>query len=259
MIPTTIELEVTTLSPLHHGDLGPDTGNETLFRRMSVNGVPTPVVSGNSVGGILRRIVWRHVFDHHDLNRETVGKGPWDRLYGALANGGHYEKQEVRTDPEEQRQLRETLPPLSAFGAAMYDFGMSGNASFPILVPDTAEGEDPEELIELYSQARHVDRGDQDPKESGVTPMPTTMETLVTGTVLRGTILWTAKPWSEAEVGCIVFGLNRLTRLGGKSRVGLGRVEVEHDGQPELEGAFLGWLDQDSVRENLMRLAERLS
>lgn len=259
MNPTTINLTVTAKSPIVHGDFGPKIGNAIAFRRQEIRGVPTPVISGNALCGVIRRLIWRHVFEAQGLNRETMEARQWDRLYGALANGGHLEKAEVATDPDRQRELRQLLPPHSALGAALFSFMMAGNASFPNLVPITDD--DPELLIEEVGLARHVDRGEQDPKNSGVTPMPVEIETLKVGTVLTGQgggILWLAKPHTEAEVGCVVWALDRLSHIGGKGHVGFGRISVEHDGPAEAREAFETWVADPSVADVLRSLAESL-
>jgi len=257
MIPTRISVRMTATSPIIHGEFGPKIGNAIAFRRMELGGIPTPVISGNALGGLVRRLIWRHVFAAQGLDRETLGVKPWDRLYGALANGGHLEKAEVATDPDRQRQLRQTLPPLSALGSALYSFMMAGNASFPFLFPVTDQ--DPELLIEEIGLARHVDRGEQDPANSGVTPMPVTIETLKTGSVLAGEIFWLAKPFTDAEVGCVVWALDHLTHMGGKGHVGFGRVAVEHDGDPSAREAFEAWTADPATGDHLRALAESLA
>jgi len=255
--PTTIKLRLEALSPIVHGDIGSGKiGNAMAFRRMEIRGVPTPVISGNALGGMLRRIIWRAAFDRFGIDRTNMETKQWDRLYGSLANGGHLEKSEVATDPNRQRELRQILPPLSALGAALYSFMMAGNASFPFLFPETDL--DPELLIEEVSLARHVDRGEQDPEQSGVTPMPVTIETIKTGTVFSGEILWLARPHSPAEVGCVVWALDRLAHIGGKGHVGFGRVRAEHDGDQATAAAFEEWLADQTVPAFLRALAAEL-
>lgn len=256
MIPTKIELRITAISPLIHGSFGPKVGNATPFRRIETPKGPTPAISGNALGGILRRIVWRHAFDAAGLSRETVEARAWDRLYGALANGGHLEKSEVATNPDRLRSLRRTLPPLSAFGAAMYSYMLAGNASFPFLLP---EGDDPELLTEEVNLARHVDREQQDPEVSGVTPMPTTFETLRVGTILTGSVLWLARPYTTAEVGCVVWALDQLVTIGGKAHTGFGRISVDHDGDRSTTQAFLDWCQAPETADALRALAAELA
>lgn len=257
---------VKCLSPLAHGAFGPSSGNEVQIRRMTlvgVSGMPrVPCVSGNALRGVLRRLIFRDLFGKCEANRDAIPSPAWDRLYAALANGGHLEKSETRVDPDERRRLRASLPPLSLFGAALYSYMLPGHMSVGILWPWCEETEaagvvdsegdlvPAEDLVDEVSHVRHVDREEQDPELSGVTPMPTTMETLATGTILESRVIFADHSTAE-ERGCLAYGLDRLAALGAKSASGLGRVEVSHDGDPDDLAAYLAWRDAatpDTIR-----------
>lgn len=241
--PLTIRLD----APLHHGAFeSGDTGNAVLFRRMPLAADPAigiPVVSGNALRGALRRVVMRDLLALCGLRLGALPPIAWDRLYAAVANGGHLESAETRTDPEGQRVIRDAVPALSVFGAALYSWMLAGRVSVGWLWPRCQEtvaagicapsdnGADmpsAEELITEVTLVRHVDRDQQDPARSGVTPMPVTVEALVPGVELVGSIVQLAR-LSPAEIGVVGWGLDQLVALGAKSGAGFGRVTIAHD------------------------------
>lgn len=258
-------------SPLVHGAFGPDTGNCTLFRRMTaiVDGrrMRIPAVSGNSLRGLLRREAMRHLFDGAGLN---MGNCPnWDRLYAALANGGTLQGAgESTVRPEETRKLREALPPLSVFGAALYNRLLPGRLAVDILWPECdetiamVESHLAEDLIEEVSQVRHVDRDEQDSGVSGVTPMPYTFETLVTGAVLIGGLSFGPSA-TAIEKGCVFYALGRIQTLGGKTSSGFGRVGLIEPTYDELDSwtaPYMEWCEGNLWgRDALLQLAESMA
>jgi len=257
-----IAISIRLLSPLAHGSFSDaSAGNMTLFRREPIVGLPgnprVPSVSGNSLRGILRRGVMRDVFARAGISRNAwmaEGRGrQWDRLYAALANGGHLEKPDASIDPVSFRQMRTNLPPLSVLGAAMYRWVLPGRTRFGWLWPVCSEtvaaglvegGEEPlidaESLMSETSLVRHIEREQHDPEQSGVTPMPTTTETLSAGTLLRGRVDFD-NGTSDVEKGVIAWGLGQITHLGGKGGAGFGMVRIEHDGDP---APYVAWLAQ---------------
>jgi hypothetical protein len=254
-----MKIVITCNAPLAHGSFGESAGNATLIRRMAIVSLPgmprVPVVSGNALRGTLRRLIMRELFATAGASRETIPSPEWDRLYAALANGGHLDGSETRVDPEALRTLRAACPPLSVFGAALYSHLLPGHMDVGILWPRcretlaaglVTEAQDvpAEDLVEEISHCRHVDREQQDPAVSGVTPMPTTVEVLATGAVLEGQITF-ARHATEIEQGAAQHALGMLGKLGGQSARGLGVVGVEYD--DEAEGAYLSWLQEHAA------------
>ena len=136
-----IELNIRLKSPLSHGAFsdGGSTGNAMQFRReplVGVSGNPrVPVISGNAIRGVMRRLIMRELFEKAQVTRDNIGelmpefKGSmraWDRLYAALAQGGTIEEAEKQVKPDQIRELRHILPPLSLFGSALYSCLVSG-------------------------------------------------------------------------------------------------------------------------------------
>jgi hypothetical protein len=264
---------VRCLAPLSHGAFGESAGNATLVRRMPIVSLPgmprVPCVSGNALRGVLRRAIMRDLLARCGLDRASLPAPAWDRLYAALANGGHLETSETGVDPDAIRELRASLPPLSALGAALYSWMLPGHLSVGILWPACAEtvaaglvldGPDPvlpaEDLVHELSHVRHVDREHQSPELSGVTPMPTTMEALATGTRLESRVTF-ARHATALERGAVAHGLSLVRALGGRSGSGLGSVDV--DWMPDHEDqlrAYLAWLaEPEPIADRLRRLA----
>jgi len=239
-----------TESPIHHGAFGADTGNAVLHRRVPLAAFPShpgvPAISGNALRGVLRRILMRDLFDLVTLSRTTAVEAgfslaQWDKLYAALANGGHLSSSETRTDPERIRALRDAVPALSLLGASLYSFMLAGRVSIGWMWPVCAETLDAgictgtapraagEDLLTEITLVRHIDREIQDPASSGVTPMPVTIEALVPGVELQGTIIC-LKAMTAIERGALAWGLRSVDAIGGKSSSGFGRVRVTVDG-----------------------------
>ena len=261
------------LSPLSHGafDAG-DIGNATPIRRLPIVSLPgrpeVPVLSGGALRGRMRRIVMRHLFDACDLSHATLPGREWDRLYAALANGGHLDGSEQTANPATRRALRAALPPLSLFGASLYTYMIAGRVSVGIAWPACQETVDAglvpmpaglpllpaEDLVAETSSTRHIDRDEHDPAVSGVTPMPVTIETLGTGTQLVSLVRY-APEATDVERAIIPWAIERLDSLGAKSGAGLGSVHVRCEGgSPD---AYSDWLrdQRDAAREALVELA----
>lgn len=258
-------ISITLRAPMSHGEFGAPTGNATQFRRIALRtGQRVPAVSGNALRGVMRRVVMRDMLAQAGL---SVGGPGWDILYASLVNGGHLEGSESALDPAHVRELREALPSLSLFGAALQTWMLKGRMRVGISWPQCAEtaaiglvapGNYPpaELLISEMSHVRHIDRDMQDPAVSGVTPMPTTMETLVAGTVLE-TMIGFDRNATALERSCAGWALNNIGALGGKSSVGLGLVEIKHDIDGTLYEAWRAEIGADSKRW-LTALTEKL-
>lgn len=237
------DITMTARAPLHHGAFGVDMGNAVLFRRMPLVQFPAhpgaPAISGNAVRGMLRRIVMRDLFERCGLSRLTIEGRAWDRLYAALANGGHLDSHETATDPGAHRTLRDSVPALSVFGAALYSYMLPGRVSvgwlWPVCAETAAAGlcdTEPgllgaEELLTEVALVRHVDREQQSTEQSGVKPMPVTVEALKPGTRLVGRITAQAE-LTDVEAAVLGWGLDQVRSIGAKSAGGFGAVDVRH-------------------------------
>lgn len=268
-----IRVSIRLMAPLSHGTFdASDIGNASAIRRepiVGLDGCPrVPVVSGNALRGRIRRVVMRDLLGRGKA-RERLTGARWDRLYAALANGGHLDRSEPSISPERIRALRESLPALSVLGSALYSWMLPGRCSVGLCWPVCAETISAgltvapdglpvlaaEDLVTEISHTRHIDRDEHDPAVSGVTPMPVTVEALCTGAVLQSDVLFEPAATS-VEQSVIAYGLDRLASLGGKAGAGLGRVEVTHDGDAS---PYEGWLGMvEDLDDRLCDLADTL-
>jgi hypothetical protein len=218
----------------------------------------------------MRRIVFRNLFDCASISREVLPGRQWDRLYAALANGGHLDSAERTVSPAALRDLRASLPPLSLFGAALYSYMLPGKMrvgwAWPVCRETIAAGlvqgisEDAAEaLVGETSTCRHVDREQQEPEQSGVTPMPVTIETLSTGAVLESEI-WLSSSCSPIEAGCAAWAIGQISHVGGKSGAGLGhvRVQIQDGPDPAVYEAWIATAGPTTARDALFSLAAAL-
>lgn len=255
-----VDCTIHLLSPMAHGTMGGDTGNAALVRRFQIlhNGEihRVPGVSAGALRGVVRRLLWREVFDACGLSADIVPD--WDRLYAALCNGGTIESAESRVDPATIRERRRALPVLSLLGAALYSSYMAGQARVSNALLDCSEigtgARSCWDLITEETRVRHVDREEQDTEVSGVTPMPTTVEAIMQGATLRAH----AHITGPLERSAWAHGLDLVTHLGGKAGQGFGEVRIEHTG----DGAeYVAWMDEhrDAVSGALLDLATQLA
>lgn len=266
-------------APLTHGDPGlSGMGNMSLIRRAKIGNLPglpeVPQVSGNALRGKLRRMLMRDTLDFCGLTRALFEEGgkarEWDRLYGALVNGGALKGKETRLKPEEARELREAIPPLSILGAAIWTTMLSGRLSvgpaWPVCAETVQAGlcegdalAQAWDLVEEASLVRHIDHDQMDasPEGADMTPMPYTFETLSAGVTLQSHIGELAR-LNDIEWGCVAHGLDLIDHLGGKGASGYGRVVIEHDGDAQ---PWLQWREANKERLTaaLVGLAERLA
>lgn len=239
-----VEFTIKTLSPLSHGAFseGCDTGNAMLFRRLTVvapsgRTVSVPAVSGNSLRGVMRRFLARELFTRLGL----AGKA--DALYIAVANGGAIGKSlDSYIYPQKVAAVRELVPPLSAFGAALYSYLLPGAANVSFAVLKCAEAGTGSlriaDLTEDLGFARHVDRTEVLTPED-IKPMPYTVETVASGAEFSCSVSFAA--WATGlDIACVFHALNGVSHLGGKSGSGFGQVELS---QTFDDSAYAEWLE----------------
>lgn len=265
----------TLLSPLHHGAFSDaDTGNLAPLRRVPLarDGVVTdiPCVSGNAIRGCARRLLARHLLDTTGVGPAVAGPEPYQRLYAALANGGHLDGSEATVRPAERQALRDAIPALSVLGAALYTYMLPGRVEVGtgwLVCGETVAaglvsprpwppllGED---LVREWSHVRHVDRDQHDPAVSGVTPMPTVMETICAGSELECRVV--DHRATGLERSALAFALSSIGHLGGKGGAGLGTVSTVVQGASGDE--YVAWLAAhvDESREALVALASSVA
>jgi hypothetical protein len=228
------------LAPMSHGDpaMGADTGNFSGLRKQYVVGVgDVPILSGNAIRGVMRRLVMRHFLAAAEMSAESYGDAPghWDRIYAALANGGTLVGSEKAVNTAGLRALRAACPPLSVLGAALYTYMLPGMISVFDAYPQCRElhavgfcAASDVSLSDLYgdrNHARHISP-EVDKVAAEITPMPFSHEILFPGAVLE-TRVRIDPATTQIERDCVAWMLAAIVQLGGGGGRGFGLVEIQ--------------------------------
>lgn len=123
-------------SPIHHGG-DEKNGNIATIRRISwlVDGQreEVPVISGNSIRGLLRRMIMSDMLDQVGYTLEST------KLYHLLFAGGTLESVDSKDagaiNLARKKEIRETLPPLSLLGTAIGNQMIEGKMKCGIAIP----------------------------------------------------------------------------------------------------------------------------
>lgn len=231
-------------SPIHHGG-DEKTGSEALVRRMSylVDGkrVQVPVISGNSIRGVLRRLVMGDMLSQLGYRLENL------KVYHMLFAGGTLESVSTsdsgNINLEMRKKYRQMLPPLSLFGTAIGNQMIEGKMRCGIALPVCRELRDflprdyenrikfpfNEQLaFDFITRRDDLQSGRSDDGEDArAQQMLVNFEVIVPGTVLYHN--FTLNDASSVERGVLARALNLWRSnpyIGGKSGVGYGRVKI---------------------------------
>lgn len=270
-----VGISLTLLSPLTHG-ADVKAGNTTLFRRMAViDELGTvrhlPVVSGNSVRGVLRDILADHLLQSLGLasDRMRPSIAPW--LFHALYSGGTLSEQASGSPiskllgshgiikAEGWRHFREVVPALSLFGCALEQHIIPGRMQVSHLRPVCAEWgfEGAPPMARLFSYEFLTRKEDREIDRPDSVQMIANTEVLVPGTRLRGGIdvVPFATEMEKSALGLALSLWERSGTLGAQAARGLGRAAFDVTGKPEGDRyeAFLA-----ENKDRILRLFERL-
>ena len=256
-----MRIEMIAQSPLVHGEFsdGIDLGNMMNFRHLPMikDGkiYSVPVVSGNAIRGIMRRILARELVDTFDL-KNRMGKN-FDRFYIAVANGGNLDKNmDVGVDTNGIRGLRQAFPLLSVLGAALYKYMLPGMVNVGFAIPRCYELSTGtmrlSEMTQDIGLTRHIDKTIADAGEAK--PMPYTVEAVIPG-VKFDIDVTPALQITELELSCLNHGLSQIQYIGGKHSSGFGKVAINGYGNDEL---YCEWLKNPDNGDYLVNFAEEL-
>lgn len=264
---------LTALSPIHSGsDEG--TGNEKTLRTLTYN-LPTgpeevPVISGNAIRGILRRLIMADLI-------EQVGFQPTDakgqvRLYHSLFAGGTLEqvaeKDSGYIDLALKSQIRAILPPLALLGTAIRNQMLEGKLDVAYAVPRANElaaflRPDPPitaVLGDLQKQTFNTRRDEMaaDAKANGgsSSQMLHTWWYIPPGTVFQHGFTLTNP--SVVEAACLgrMIDLWRMRpRLGAKAGTGNAEVRLDYSDVPDPV-PYLKFLEDNKA--NILKMLQTL-
>lgn len=250
---------LTALSPIHSGS-EENMGNEKTLRTLSYNlpagAEDVPVISGNAIRGVLRRLIMADLI-------ERVGYVPADakgqvRLYHSLFAGGVLESVDEKDsgyiDLALKKQIRGLLPPVALLGTALRNQMMEGKVDVAYAIPRAKELESflrtdekypiTATLGDLRKQTFNTRRDEmaQDAKADGgsSSQMLHTWWYIPPGTVFQHGFTLTNP--SEIEEGCLGHMINlwrARPRLGAKAGTGNAEVRLDYRNVP----AALPYLD----------------
>ncbi|MGN6549823.1 MAG: hypothetical protein ACTHJ3_08025 [Pararhizobium sp.] len=239
--------------------LDDDTGNFNPLRKQHVVGVgDVPLLSGNAIRGVLRRLVMRHFLSAAGMTRGAYSASPgqWDRIYGALANGGALTGAEKGVKTQFLRELRAACPPLSLFGAALYTQMLPGMFQVFDAYPRCREvaavgfcSASDVPLSSLYGDRNHVRHvsADVDREAAEVKPMPYTSEVFYPGAVLEGGINFDNYA-TEIERDCAAWAIHRVTQFGGNTAKGFGLVDLAAEDPIGDPDRYDQWIDEHATK-----------
>jgi hypothetical protein len=249
---------MTLLAPLVHSEL--TLGVDAKFRRVRyiIDGRPVdvPVLSGNSIRGLLRRAAARTTLELCEVAPESLGVRSFDLVFsgGAIDHGA---KAGTAIPIDELRRARESFPPLHLFGGSVGAHVIPGCVDVDMATPITRELEPYTEIasdlsiwdcLQEVPYTHHDDRRDRDEKSR--TQMRYSVECLAAGVQLaHGARLYTDDP---ILIGCFWDAVDRVARerpLGGRGAIGHGRFTWTW--QPDRDLI-------DRYREHLVEIAPRV-
>lgn len=273
MRPTMYRGVLTAVSELHHGG-DEQTGNVRLLRTVKMYDpasdqlVRLPVISGNAIRGVCRRLLV------HDL-LARIDYGPTSgKLHHALHTGGLLESTgdvSGAMDLPYRRALTSTIPPVALLGTAILNDMIPGQLICDFARPlcrETAWSlrkmgyDDPRLAMSARSFRDFTFTTRRDDLREGeeAHQMIVTFEYFASGTAFAHAFhLRHPTPLLEAALGTMIRLWQADPVIGGKGGTGFGQLDIAYDDMPETT-AYDDYVDNhaDDIRDVLDDLAKRL-
>ena len=235
---------ITAMSPIHHGG-DEKAGNQSLIRRQTyiVDQAPVeiPVISGNAIRGVLRRMIWDDLLERVGYTLTNM------KIYHMLFTGGILEAVDSKDtgviDIDMKRRLREELPPLAVLGTALGNQMFEGKLKCAIAQPICKELKDylPEnlpieptnsiyELVSFDFMTRLDDVKEARQEGEQAHQMLMNFEVINPGTMFVHSFALDNP--SNVEKAVLARALNLWREhpwIGGKSGVGYGEVKLSYE------------------------------
>jgi len=267
-----VEGFITALSPIHHGG-DEKAGNQALIRRQTyiVDQAPIeiPVISGNAIRGILRRMIWDDLLERVGYTLTNM------KIYHMLFTGGILEAVDSKDsgviDIEMKRRIRTELPPLAVLGTALGNQMFEGKLKCAIAQPICAELKDflgsdmpvkPTtsiyELVSFDFMTRLDDVKEARQEGEAAHQMLMNFEVINPGTVF--THCFALDNPSEVEKAVLARALNLRREhpwVGGKSGAGYGNLKLSYE--LDDDSAYLAFIEnnKEKICETLKWLETR--
>ena len=259
-------------APIHHGG-DEKAGNQSLVRRQAYivdNAViEIPVISGNSIRGILRRMIWDDLLERVGYTLTNM------KIYHMLFTGGILEAVDSKDsgviDIEMKRKLRAELPPLAVLGTALGNQMFEGKLKCAIAQPVCSElcGFLPDdlpvpattsiyELVSFDFMTRLDDVKEARQEGEAAHQMLMNFEVINPGTVFVHSFALDNP--SAVEKAVLAHALNLWREkpwIGGKSSVGYGNVKISYE--LDDDSAYLKFIEdnKEQICETLKWLEAR--
>lgn len=229
----------TALSPISHNS-DETLSNTVPFRRQTIvvdNEIEeVPVISGNSIRGIWRRIGAEHLLKSVGLSQEECKVD----LYHKLFTGGSLNSSADDIQITFRREVRAKVPFLSIFGTALDSFILKGKLICGFMYPvcrQTAKYtgiESDKDVYEFISSEFYTRRDDYEEAQDEIIEKSNQMiydgEVLITGTRFNQVVILDTS--HSIEIGCFFNILKCFSEkpfIGGVSRAGHGQVDFDID------------------------------
>jgi len=251
------ELNIRLKSPLVHTE-EVKSNISSLFtekRKVGNNIFQIPAIKGNSIRGIIRDLIFEHLFKELKLDEESVAV---DTFY-ILFSGGFLEGMESAIDINAKRGLRKMLPALSILGSAVGKEMLMGKLIVSSAYPRCKELETGE--MSIYDQTqviRHTRVDDRKlkygkEKDERKAQMFYDIEVLNAGTELDLHIILDSE--NEIEKACLNRMIKQLAEkpyFGGKSSAGYGEFEFINIDIDKLDSSAY----DNYIKENSEKIKE---
>lgn len=252
---------LTCLQPLYHGG-DEKTGSETLLRRqyfrVGNDITAVPIVSGNAIRGILRRLIFKDLMDSVELTDPTI-----KQIHTYLSGGileSVAEKESGRLDIEARKKFSK-IPPIALFGFSfanqIFDGKMKVAQALPIC-KELAEFTliESEKSVFEFLDFQHFTRKDEvrdRQEDEAAVQMMVRNEIFVPGTQFSHSFV--LEDTNDLEDSCFAYLLDLFIQrpyLGGKSSVGYGEVQLNYQ-HNFSKNAYVSHIKEkkDEIRETL--------
>lgn len=221
-----------------------------------------PALHGNSIRGQFRDIGADHLLTAVEVEPNSL---PTDLFY-MLFSGGSLTKSETTIDIEKRIKTRKMLPFLSIFGTAAGNEMIQGKLKITRALPDCSElGTGTTSYNDMTDIVRYTRQDDKkklvgekftvDEQSDKPQQMFYDTEVIKAGVTVSFEIYLDST--SEIELGClhnIIREFKKQPFLGGASRVGHGKVEIDFVEDEKLIEQYLQFLNdnKDDIRKHLL-------
>jgi len=239
-----VQGSIQAISPLHHGS-DESTGSRSTLRRMKylVDGkaIEFPVISGNSIRGILRRLIMKDMLERLDYELTSL------KTYHMLFAGGTLESVSSEAGNINlglRKQMRDSLPALSLFGSAIGNQMIEGKMKCSYALPLCNElvdytGYYPTPPISIYDQltddysTRRDDLHGERAEGDNAHQMIVNFEVFTPGTMFyHKFVMMDCTDIEMSVLGHVIKLWESRPYIGGKSSIGLGEVYLKYIDSP---------------------------